>query len=84
MAGQQERLAGVAPPAPKTTVVAVAPWPLNSLAEICRAFDRSRRTVVDWYHAGAPIAAEGQGSKKRYQAEYNALMGWLTSRKSPS
>lgn len=49
---------------------------LKTLNEICVHFGVGRETVLNWLSLGAPIAAEGNGSRKRYSCEAHALQTW--------
>lgn len=62
---------------PKPNFLPIAPWPLNSLNDICKAFKRSRRTIIGWRENGAPIATQGTGARQRYTSEYNLLLSWI-------
>lgn len=49
---------------------------LKNLNEICVHFGVGRETVLNWLSLGAPIAAEGNGSRKRYSCEARSLQAW--------
>lgn len=49
---------------------------LKNLSEICVHFGVGRETVLNWLSLGAPIAAEGEGSRKRYSCEAGRLQAW--------
>ena len=62
-------------------VIAYIPTPLTSMAEICRTLKVGSDTVHEWVEAGAPIAVEGEGAKRRYSAELARLMVWREKQK---
>jgi hypothetical protein len=51
---------------------------LDSLTEIARAFKVGAKRVKKWCRMTPPppIAVEGEGTNKRYSAEYYALQAW--------
>jgi len=55
----------------------VAPLHLRSKSEIADTFGVSRETVLKWAREGAPVFLVA----KRYQADYHAMVEWLSKNK---
>lgn len=58
------------------TQVMYVPKILKSMQEICEEMGVGVKMVRHWISCGAPIAVDGDGTKKRYSAELMRLQVW--------